>query len=56
MFEPVGFGAGLAVLAFYWFPHSLVAWLVASLVPGVIAFRLASAPRGYSMFAVSATG
>lgn len=48
MFGLVGFGAGLAVLAVVWFPHSLAEWFVASLVPGFIASRLASVPPGYS--------
>ncbi len=48
MFGLVGFGGGLAVLALLWFPHSVVEWFVASLVPGVIAFRLAAVPPGYS--------
>jgi hypothetical protein len=44
----VGFGLGVAFLAFVWFPHSAIEWFISSLVPGVLAFRLGQVASGYS--------
>ena len=48
MYGVVGFAAGVGFLALVWFPHSIVEWFIASLVPGLIAGRLAIVPEGHS--------
>lgn len=48
MFGAVGFAVGVGILALVWFPHSIVEWFIASLIPGAIAFRMVSVPEGYS--------
>ena len=44
----IGFIVGLLILLFVWYPMTVVAWFVASLIPGAIALRLGSVPAGYS--------
>lgn len=44
----IGLAIGAALFAFLWFPHWIFEWFIASLVPGVIAFRFGMVPDGYS--------
>jgi len=43
----VGAAMGAAFMAFVWYPHSIVEWFVASLVPAAVAYGLGRVPEGF---------